>query len=113
MTRFLGVVGYSMGAQETPEGSGKYKQIVAEHPYSGDVKRVSRTLEDDDKVNSDWTIRNTIEIVADASAPASWTAIRYVMWDGVRWKVSNVDSTQRPRLILTVGEVWDGPTPGP
>ena len=35
------------------------------------------------------------------------STIRYVSWLGVRWKVTNID-IQRPRLILTLGEVYNG-----
>ena len=33
--------------------------------------------------------------------------MKYVEWMGTRWKVTNV-VVQRPRLILTVGEVYNG-----
>jgi hypothetical protein len=41
--------------------------------------------------------------------------MRYVEWGGVRWVVVDVDAGQPPRLILRLGEVYNGltaPAPG-
>jgi hypothetical protein len=47
--------------------------------------------------------------VADAYANEHYFAIRYVEWAGVRWTVRDVE-VQRPRLLLRLGEVWNGLT---
>jgi hypothetical protein len=38
--------------------------------------------------------------------------MRYVEWAGVRWTVQDVE-VQRPRLLLRLGEVYNGKSPGP
>jgi hypothetical protein len=45
--------------------------------------------------------------VADAYANEHYFAIRYVEWAGVRWTVQDVE-VQHPRLILRLGEVYNG-----
>ena len=60
------------------------------------------------QVNDDITVQNSISIVADAYAFEHFFAIRYIRWAGTLWKVSDVE-VQRPRLILRLGGVYNGP----
>lgn len=83
---------------------------MVEVSYFGDVVRNSRKLQAGESVNDDLSVDNSISIVADAYANEHFFAIRYVEWAGIRWKVSNVE-VQSPRLLLRLGEVYNGPTP--
>lgn len=109
--RFYGKVGYRTTVED-PEGSGTFVKQITEFSYFGDVYQNIATTLDDDKVNSDISVRNRIEIVADPHALANFMNIVYVEWEGVRWKPASVE-VQRPRLILTPGEVYRGPVPVP
>jgi hypothetical protein len=110
MTKFHGKVGYAGETAETPAGSGVWKESITEITYYGDVNRNTRRMLDDAKVNSDLTVSNTISIVADAYAREHFFAIRYVEWAGTLWTVTTVD-VEHPRLLLRLGEVYNGPTP--
>lgn len=111
MARFCNVVGYSEDQVENPPLSGIYKDQIVEITYRGDVLRNARGMEPGVGVNTDVTVSARISIVADQYAFEHFFNIKYVMWEGVRWAVSQVDATQRPRLILTLGSVYNGPTP--
>ena len=112
MARFFGVIGFVT----TPtEGRGENEGIVKEAPviertYYGDVLQNSRRTENGSDINDDIQISNRISIVADAYAQEHFFAMKYVEWMGARWKITNVE-VQRPRLVLTVGGVYNGPTP--
>jgi hypothetical protein len=109
MRRFFGRVGY---AGETVETSpGVWVNEIVEYSYYGDVIRDARNLQEGENLNFDLKIQNSISIVADAYANEHFFAIRYVEWAGVLWTVTAVE-VQSPRLILRVGEVYNGPTPG-
>lgn len=109
MARFHGRVGY---AGETVEASpGVWVDEIVEHSYYGDVIRNARNLQEGENLNFDLKIQNSISIVADAYANDHFFAIRYVEWAGALWTVTSVE-VQSPRLILRVGEVYNGPTPG-
>lgn len=110
MARFYGEVGYAVETVETPPNSGVWVDSITEFPYQGDIIRKSRNLENNDKVNDDITVSNSISVVADQYAIDHFFNIKYVKWDGVRWAVTNVE-VQRPRLILTLGTVYNGPIP--
>src|SRR3954453_14172736 len=108
MAKFHGKVGYGQTVETTP---GVWADEITERDYFGDIFRNSRQLREGEQVNPDITVGNSISIVADAYARGHFFAIRYVEWAGVLWTVSNVD-VQRPRLVLRLGEVYNGPTVG-
>jgi hypothetical protein len=109
MARYHGVVGYGESVEDPP-GSGVYVDLITEFPYTGDVIRNTRKLENGKSVNDDISVGNSISIVADQYAIEHFFNIRYVDWAGSLWTVTNVE-VQRPRLILSLGRVYNGPTP--
>jgi len=111
MARFYGNVGYGE-SQEIPANSGIWKDVITERAYYGDVIRDNRKLEPNDGVNSDISVERSISIIADEEAIKHWHLIKYVEWAGERWTVPSVD-LQRPRLILRIGKVYNGPIPIP
>lgn len=107
--RFHGVVGYGE-SQETEPGSGVWEEVVTEFPYTGDVQRDIRRTEHNEQVIGDIRPNNSISIVADQYANDHYYNMKYVVWNGVRWVVTTVQ-VQPPRLILSLGGVYNGPTP--
>lgn len=108
MAKFCGDVGYGESA-ESPPGSGVWKDNMTKRKYFGDVIRNTRQLQEGERLNNDLTVGNSISIVADAYALQHFFAIRYVVWMGSLWTVTDVE-VQRPRLILRLGGVYNGPT---
>lgn len=109
MARFFGAIGYG-DSVETPPGSGTWVESITEYSYYGDIVRNASRVDEGQKVNSDISVSNSISIMADEYANEHFHAIRYVQWAGERWEVTSVE-VQRPRLILMLGGVYDGPTP--
>lgn len=105
--RFSGEVGYGESVEE-PEGSGKWVNVITEQKYFGDVIRNTRQMNSGDKVNSDITLGNSISIVADQYAVDNFVKIKYVRWAGKLWTVTDVE-VRSPRLILSLGSVYNGP----
>lgn len=109
MTRYSGKVGY--GSTEEPDtGSGVWVDTIVEYDYFGDVIRANRQLEPGQNLNDNLSVQNSISIVADQYANDNFMNIRYIEWDGLRWKVSGVQ-LQPPRLIFTLGDIYNGPLP--
>ena len=107
MARFFGRVGYVEDPVETAPGV--WVDSIVERSYFGDVIRNARTIREGENLHPDLSVENTISIVADAYANDHFFAIRYVEWAGALWTVSSVE-VQSPRLLLRVGEVYNGPT---
>ena len=109
MAKFYGEIGY---AETTETAPGVWTDVVTERKYFGDVIKNTRRLEAGEGLNDNLTINNMVSIVADPFAYQHFHAMRYVNWMGALWKITNVE-VQRPRLILTIGGVYNGPTPVP
>ena len=108
MARFSGRIGYGESVETAP---GVWVDNIIERSYFGDVVRNARNLREGEHLNADLSVQNSISIVADAYANDHFFAIRYVEWAGALWTVSSVE-VQSPRLLLRLGEVYNGPTPG-
>lgn len=107
MAKFYGEIGYGESV-ETPSGSGSWVDVITEISYYGDVTRNTRKLASGEWLNDVISVSNSISIVADEYAVANFFAIRYIRWEGTLWTVTNVE-VQSPRLILTLGTVYNGP----
>lgn len=104
MAKFYGIIGYSMTQQTAP---GVWSETFVEHTSRGDVLEDSKRWEKGENLNDDLNVSNTISIVADSFVWRNLHCIRYVEWMGALWKVTNV-KVARPRLILTIGGVFNG-----
>lgn len=84
------------------------EDVITERPLYGDVLRPGRSFQEDGKVHRDTQMTNRISVLADDYAAENVYAIRFVEWKGVLWYVTQV-AEERPRLILSLGEVYNGP----
>jgi hypothetical protein len=105
--RFHGAVGYGDTVETTP---GVWEDVITEKSYYGDVENNALRAAQGNEVAETITLSNSISVVADAYANENFSNIRYVVWNGVRWTVNTV-TIDRPRLILYLGEVYNGPIP--
>jgi|SRR3954449_4690824 hypothetical protein len=106
MAKFHGKIGYAQTVETAP---GVHQEEITERSYYGDVTRTSRALRDGEQINPVLSLGNSISIVADAYAREHFFAIRYVEWAGVHWTVVDVE-VRHPRLLLRLGEVYNGLT---
>lgn len=106
--RFYGAVGYASLESTAP---GVWNEVITEKTYYGDVIQNSRRLEPPSTVppvtNSGVSLENSFSILADADAYANFMNMRYVVWEGKYWIITDVE-VHRPRLVLTIGGLWDG-----
>jgi hypothetical protein len=109
MTKWYGKVGYG---HNTDLGNGIWDDVITERKLYGDVVKNTRRLITGADVNSDLTTGNSISVLADAYALDNFFAIRYVEWSGALWTVIDIEE-QRPRLLLRLGDVYNGPRPEP
>lgn len=109
MAKFFGAIGYVEGSEDPP-GSGVYKQVAVEYDIPGDVLERSVAQQIGEKVNDDLSSGNSISVVLDAYAREHYFAIKYVNWEGVRWRVAET-TVAYPRLVMRLGGVYSGPTP--
>lgn len=107
MPKFFGPIGFAMPVETRP---GVWKDQIEEHNYRGDVVRLSsRWTASSDSPNDDLNLSNQISIVADPFARSHLHTMKYISYMGTNWKITNIE-VQYPRLLLTIGGVYSGPT---
>ena len=103
MAKFCGVIGYAVTKEPEP---GIWEEQIVEVEYFGDVIRNTRRINAPGKVNDDISISNQISIIADPFANNNFHAMKYVVFMGAKWKVSEV-TVEYPRLILSIGGLYN------
>lgn len=104
MNKWHGNVGYVETVEVEP-GIWEEQEIV--RSYYGELVKNSSKFRVSDGVNDDRDISVELSVVADPYAELHFHSIRYVEFDGVNWKVNTVEP-RRPRLILSLGGVYNG-----
>ena len=106
MARWFGVVGY-IDQEETAPGVWRKSKPV-ERSYYGDVLRNNPGWQaNPNSTNDNLTLNNQISIVADNFAYQHSHIMKYVEFMGVKWEIAKIEP-QRPRLILTLGGLYNG-----
>lgn len=104
MAKWFGKVGY-VTTKETERGI--WSTEATERPYSGDLlKNISKWVPSSN-LNDNLNIANQISIVADPFAYQNFSSIKYIEFMGAVWEVTSTE-VQYPRLILTIGGLWNG-----
>ncbi len=109
MAKYYGTIGFSVPVETTP---GVWVDQITTRNYYGDLTRnTGKHQVSGDQLNDNLDIANEISIVADPFAYQNFHRMRYISFMGANWKITNVE-VQYPRLILTIGGVYNGETAG-
>lgn len=104
MAKFYGTIGFAETVETDP---GIWEEKIVEHSYYGDVIRNIRNLQTpSDSVNDNINVSNEISIVADPYATQNMYAMRYIVFQGAKWKITSV-TVSYPRLTLTIGGLYN------
>ena len=104
MAKFYGAIGYAVTEETKP---GVWMEKITERMYYGDLTRNTRKLQSTDQLNDNINVANEISIIADPFANENFHSMKYVEFMGAKWKITSIE-VQHPRLILTVGGVYNG-----
>ena len=104
MGKWYGKIGYAETIETEP---GIWEEQITERSYYGDVLTSRWMRQSSDKVNSDINISNRISIIADPFANQNCSHMVYIEFMGAKWKITDIE-VQFPRLILTIGGVYNG-----
>ena len=109
MNRFYGNVGYAIQEEVRPS---VWEDRIIERPYFGElVTKGYRENYVPDNVHQDLKLDTDIEIIANPFAIEHFSKIRYVCYYGTRWIVTSARlDYDNPRIRLTIGGVYHGPT---
>ena len=104
MAKFYGEIGYAETVETKP---GVWTEQITKRNYYGELVRNTRRLQTVSQLNDNINVANEISILADPYANENFHSMRYVEFMGAKWKINNVE-VQYPRLILTLGGVYNG-----
>ena len=107
MAKFYGVIGFAEPRETTP---GVVEDSISERKYYFDILKNTKRWENGDGLNDNLNISNQFSIVTDPYASQHFFAMRYLSWQGEKWIISSAEVQDR-RIILTIGGVYNGPTP--
>lgn len=105
MAKFSGKIGF-IKTEETIPGVWNDSEPI-ERTYYGDILRNTRNMDNTSNVNDNFNINNNISIVADKFANENFQYMKYVIFKGIKWKISTA-TIEYPRISLTIGGVYNG-----
>ena len=104
MAKWYGKIGYAITVETEP---GLWEEQIIESSYYGDVTTDRRKRQNSGGVNDDINLSNVISIIADPFANQNCSNMVYIEFMGAKWKITDIE-VQFPRLILTIGGVYNG-----
>lgn len=112
MAKFFGKVGFSVTVELDPINEpGVYGDSNIEREYCGDVLQNRASWEQSTEVNDNFNINVRFSLLLDPFAEQYCQKIKYIEYMGGKWKVKSIE-IQYPRIILTVGGVYNGEQAG-
>lgn len=107
MSRFYGKVGFS---ETVDKGDGIWaSDEITEIDVVGDLIQETIRSVPNEHLNDDIKLTNRVSLISDETLLRNFQSLKYVKWMGVAWVVQSVE-VKRPRLILSLGGVYNGPT---
>lgn len=104
MGKWFGKIGYAVTAETEP---GLWEDTIVEREYYGDMISDRRKRQTSGEVNDNINLANVISIIADPFAYENCSRMVYAEIMGAKWKITDIE-VQYPRLILTIGGVYNG-----
>ena len=104
MSKWFGKIGYAISAETEP---GIWENTIVEREYFGDMTSDRRKRQSSGEVNDNINLANIISIIADPFAYQNCSDMVYAEIMGSKWKITDIE-IQSPRLLLTVGGVYNG-----
>ena len=104
MARFSGKIGYAEHHETNP---GIWTEAIVERQYYGDILKHSRKWSSGDSANDNIVFSQTISIVADPYLYSNLHNMRYVIFQGIKWKIKDFE-IDRPRVKISMGDEYHG-----
>lgn len=102
MAKFCGMIGFAKTQETAP---GVWTEVVTEKKYYGELLRNYVRQIASQKVNNDIILNNRISILADSYAFENAQYIVYVVLNGAKWAVYDIDINY-PRMELVLGNAY-------
>lgn len=108
MSRWSGKIGF-VDEKETSVDSGIFEPVPIEKQHYGTILRETKKYQGGYAVNDNVVVTNRISFVCSQYSIDNVHNIKYAEFNGRMIKVKSYN-IERPRIILTLGGVWNGVT---
>ena len=105
--RYSGKFGLASTEEITP---GVWEDVITEIDRIGDVVQTTEAFDVAGSVLPQYRTTTSVSVVSDGVLKENYTDLRYVTFNGERWSIASVVE-QPPRLVIYIGEVYNGPIP--
>lgn len=104
MAKYAGQVGFASQVETVP---GVWVNDIKERFLKGDVIRANANIESGTNINNDVSLNHRVSLIGASISTAEYYNIKYITLDGFKWEAKSIE-IQRPRLIVTLGGMWNG-----
>lgn len=101
-------IGFTINGEVRP---GVFMDSVTEKAYRGDIITTNVQNQTRDAITDTLNMSMKISVIMNPFLRENFQSISYITYMGATWNVTNIDPTEHPRVILTIGGVYNGPTP--
>ena len=103
--KFSGKVGFSTSKEVALD---VWEDVVEEKPMRGDVLKSYAYYPNVTAMHETTNLGHRISLIGNEYLLKQYMQMKYVVMDGTYWEVSTVE-IQRPRVIATLGGIYNGP----
>lgn len=89
---------------------GIWEEVVTEEPVLGTLEQRTEVLEGSNEVLPRYSTSTSISVPARGVGLQDNSVIRYITLKGKRWQIASIVE-RPPRIVIYVGEKYNGPTP--
>lgn len=105
--KFSGIIGFQT-TSNNEVAPGIRKPIIEERKYTGDVLSNYKSNQTSEYQNDNLILNSKISITADMYIRQNYQTIKYVLWNGIKWKVTRIDISTYPKVYIEFGGVYNG-----
>lgn len=108
--RYSGKFGYAESTEEVRPGI--WEDVIVERDQIGVLIQTTEAFTVANSVLPQYRTTTSVSVVSDGVTKVDYSDLRYVTHAGKRWSIGSIVE-QYPRLIIYIGEVYNGPIPEP
>lgn len=90
---------------------GIWEDVITERPALADIEQRTEAFNVEGNIIPEYRTTTSVSVLSQGAIKVNYSDLRYVLYAGVRWAPSTV-VVDPPRMIIYLGEVYNGPLPG-
>jgi hypothetical protein len=107
--RYSGKFGFAESTEVRP---GIWEDVITESDHLGEVVQSTEAFTVDGSVIPQYRTTTSVSVLSDGVLKENYTHLKYITYAGENWTIASV-VVQPPRIVIYIGEVYNGPTPEP